>query len=188
MTYLTRDEDEYWDVPERLQSIVANRDELTADMVGGEESLAMLRAFRSTQFVLGDPNDDDAPAANVIQMPPGFAIPFHTHPCDVLMFVLKGSLYTEEKILRAGDCMTSRAHDFYGPEVAGPDGCTRVEFFANLRGILEVEYQREDGVEFTNHFLHESPPPNRELAGRAVMRDLVRAVRTDAQKLLSQSS
>jgi hypothetical protein len=183
MTYMTMAEAEYWAVPSRLSSIVDSREELTAEMVGGAESLALLRQFRSTQFVLGDPDDDERPAANVIQMPAGFGIAFHTHPCDVLMFVLKGSLYTPGKILRPGDCMTARGHEFYGPEVAGPEGCTRVEFFANLRGILEVEYRRPDGQGFTNHFLYESPPANRELAGREIMRELVHAVRRDADAI-----
>lgn len=187
MTYLSMSNAAYWDVPPRLKSIVDNRDELTEEMVGGPEALAMVRAFKSTQFVLGDPDNDDAPAANLIQMPPGFGIALHTHPCDVLMFVIKGSLYIPGRVLRAGDCMTAKAHEFYGPEMAGPEGCTRVEFFSALRGILEVEYQHPDGTEFTNHFLRELPPANRDLAGREAMRELARRVRADTEALAQRA-
>jgi len=181
--YFTMEDDEYWEVPERLRAITTNR---KGRAEGGDAAPAdRMDQVRSTQFILGDPNDDRSPAANVLDMPPGYGIGFHTHPCDVVMLVLKGSLHVPGKVLGPGDGMIADANEFYGPEIAGPDGCTRVEFFAEMRGFLEVTYQLEDGEPIVTRYLEELRPSFGRMGGMDefwAMRDEVRAAISDRRR------
>jgi hypothetical protein len=180
--YLTMDEPEYWHVPPRLQRIREHLDEVIEHPDESEAVAAKtLSGMRAAQTVLGDPENDGSPVANLVEFPPFFPLPRHTHDCDVVMIVIKGSIYAEDKILRPGDRMTAVAHEFYGPEVAGPDGCTRVEFFASLSGLLEVIYQGLDGQPVLARGLENAGVVNpRELAGIDELRALLRAARADA--------
>lgn len=173
MSYMTMEEDEYWDVPERLLPIGTNRKDRPEAATGsGSTGADLMAQLRSTQFVLGDPEDDDSPAANVIEMPPGYGIGYHTHPCDVFMVVLKGSLHVPGKVLHPGDGMVAKANEFYGPEVAGPEGCTRVEFFAAMRGFLEVTYLLKDESPIVTHYLSEPRPAFGQMGGMEEFRKL----------------
>jgi hypothetical protein len=159
MRYLKIDEEEFWENPPRLKKIgfpgvVLKRD----DEVVIDEADRPFRS-RSSYFVLGDPGDDEAPTGIVLKMPPGYALPYHSHPCDIFMLVLRGSLYVPGAVLRPGDGLTAKAHEFYGPEVAGADGCTRVEFFGTLEGATTVEYELPDGERRSWSALHDGQSP-----------------------------
>lgn len=101
------------------------------------------------------------------------------------MVVIKGSIYAGHKVLRPGDVMTAVAHEFYGPEVAGPQGCTRIEFFASLSGFLETSYEKTNGellitraLDYTGVF-----DPS-ELVGFDELEVLSRVARADAANLM----
>jgi hypothetical protein len=175
------DQPEFWQAPGRLAKIQANRrDFLQAPGETQAEAAAVIGGLRSVQFPLGDPEDDRTPIANLVEFPPMFPLPRHTHDCDVAMFVLKGTMYADGRVLHPGDGMTAKAHEFYGPEVAGPDGCTRIEFFGSMSGLLGVIYEKLDGEVFTTHGLQSTGVVNpRELMGIDELRALMRSARAD---------
>lgn len=157
MQYMQMDEEDFWENPARLHKLgfpgtILKTDERPVDEDSPHRS-------RSSYFVLGDPEDDDAPTAVVLRIPPGYGLPYHAHSCDVFMLVLKGSLHVPGKTLRPGDGQVAKAHEFYGPEVAGPEGCTRVEFFADLKGATSVEYRLPDGESRTWSALTDGQAP-----------------------------
>lgn len=145
MRYLTIDDEEFWENPARLRKIGFPGVVLKADEAVAIDDADLPYRSRSSYFVLGEPEDDTAPTAIVLRMPPGYALPYHSHPADIFMLVLRGALYVPGAVLHPGDGLEAKAHEFYGPEVAGPDGCTRVEFFGSLEAATTVEYETPDG-------------------------------------------
>ncbi len=90
-------------------------------------------------FVLADEDDDwDAPAAVVLEMPPGYVLFRHAHICHRFEVIVKGSLEADGKWLGPGDVMTAKPGEMYGPHTAGPQGCTTVEVFGSLEGVFRV--------------------------------------------------
>jgi hypothetical protein len=122
-------EPEYWQAPEDVESL-ANR------------TTARLAAI----FRLGEEDDAEAPLAEVLKMPPDYVIVRHAHNCHRFEMVATGSLYFEGKILEPGDVMVAAPGEFYGPKVAGPDGCISVEVFAKGKGVMgAITYELPDG-------------------------------------------
>jgi hypothetical protein len=102
------DEDpDYWQAPERFGSIF--------------EKLRSL-GIRASYFPLGDANSDSSPVAVVVEMKPDFVIMRHAHPCDRFEVIVRGTLETEDRVLRPGDVMVSAAGELYGPKTAGKGG------------------------------------------------------------------
>lgn len=181
MPYMTMDEPEFWRAPGRLGRIQEVREQfLEKPDDARQEAVETISGVRSVQFPLGDPESDATPVANLVEFPAMFPLPRHTHDCDVFMIVVKGSMYADGKIIRPGDVMTAKANELYGPEVAGPDGCTRVEFFGAMSGLLGVIYEKLNGETFTTNGLTEAGVVDpRELTGIDDLRALRRAVRAD---------
>jgi hypothetical protein len=103
------------------------------DPTGGEVD-------RVTQiYVLDDdPEASDAPAVVMLDMPPGYVLFRHAHICHRFEVVVKGSMRAGDRTLVAGDVMVARPGEFYGPHVAGPEGCTTAEVFGTLDGVFRV--------------------------------------------------
>src|SRR5262249_4266042 len=89
---------------------------------------------RLRAFVMGDPDDLATPTAAVLEMPAGYELQRHAHPCERLEVIVAGSLLVDGEVLGPGDVMASGAGEMYGPHVAGPDGCTTVEIFSSITG------------------------------------------------------
>ena len=99
-------------------------------------------------YVLADdPEDEDAPAVVVLEMPPGYVLFRHAHVCHRFEVVLKGSMESGGRVLRPGDIMTAGPGEWYGPHVAGPDGCTTVEVFGTYEGVFRVLAEADHGPE-----------------------------------------
>ena len=175
---------EFWQNPERLAKLSYAGTVLKTNDAPNVEFNPLHRS-RSRFFVLGDPNDDESPTAIVLQLPPGYGLPYHAHPADITMLVVKGSLYVPGRVLYPGDCQVAKAHEFYGPEVAGPDGCVRVEFFKTLKGATSVEYRTPDGDEFTWSSLVDGQAPWR--VGMESYPELLSAVLEEARGRDSRS-
>jgi hypothetical protein len=109
---------------------------------GYEESLPGIKAKR---WQIGDTSLDDA-WAMVLEMEPGFVIARHAHNFDRFEVVVKGTLHVGDRVFEPGDVMTAVAHEFYGPKVCGPEGCTTMEFFARKQGDQYLEFELEDGT------------------------------------------
>jgi hypothetical protein len=115
----------------------------------------------SQLYVLGSGEGDDAlgsPAVVVLDMPPGYVLFRHAHICHRFEVVVKGSLTADGKVLGPGDVMTAVPGEFYGPHVAGPEGCTTVEVFGTLEGVFRVLAESEDGEREYDFRSGEFPP------------------------------
>ena len=129
------DEDpDYWQAPERFRAIF--------------EKMRSL-GIRASYFPLGDANNDTTPVAVVVEMPPGFVIMRHAHPCDRFETIVRGTLETDDRVLRPGDVMVSAAGELYGPKHAGKDGCTTIEVFGTASGVTKRIEERADGSTVT---------------------------------------
>jgi hypothetical protein len=128
--YSMDDDPDYWQAPERFRALFEK-----------------VRSFglRASYFPLGDADKDGTPVAVVVEMPPGFVIMRHAHPCDRFEVIVRGTLEAEDRVLRAGDVMTSKAGELYGPKTAGKDGCTTIEVFGTAAGVTQRIEERPDG-------------------------------------------
>jgi hypothetical protein len=89
-------------------------------------------------YVLGDdPEAPEVPAVVMLDMPPGYVLFRHAHICHRFEVVVKGSLVAGDRTLRPGDVMTARPGEWYGPHIAGPEGCTTAEVFGTLDGVSD---------------------------------------------------
>jgi len=97
-------------------------------------------------FVLGDKDVDTTPVAAMLKMPPNFVLPRHAHPVARFEVVVLGTLDVGERVLQPGDVMVSEPDEFYGPHVAGPDGCTTIEVFSSILGVGNSVQEAPDGT------------------------------------------
>lgn len=82
-----------------------------------------------------------------LQWEPGVEVPGHWHECDTVYIINEGSVYFgegEDHHYRAGDIRWVRAGHFYGPERAGPEGCTFT--LVGQTGDLEPHYSDHDAT------------------------------------------
>ena len=102
-------------------------------------------------FALGDPDEEATPIAAVFQMPPGFVLRRHAHPCERFEAVIQGSMDLGDRVAVVGDLMTSGVNEMYGPHTAGPEGCTTVEIFSSRSGSGRAIYDTPDGPEYVDY-------------------------------------
>lgn len=142
---------EYWEPPEDLKPL--------ADRTESREA---------TLFRMG-PNEDDSPIAMVLKMPPDYVIVRHAHDCERLEVITQGSLYVDGRILRPGDVMIAGPGELYGPKVAGPEGCTTMEFFSRQKGIAgPITYELPNGeLRQVNYLKGDARPENPEAIAEA---------------------
>jgi hypothetical protein len=123
----------------------------------GPEVLQVVReaaapfGLRLSFFALGDPEDPRTAVANMLEMPPNFVLPRHAHDCERLEIVVRGTLEVDGEILGPGDVSIARPMEMYGPHVAGPEGCTTLEFFSSMKGVGQVILDQPEGVEVTRY-------------------------------------
>lgn len=98
----------------------------------GTEALGM----RISNFVLGDTEDQQAPVASLLFLPPGHRLPRHAHDCYRAEVIVRGSLHVGDTVLHPGDVSFSGPHEAYGPHIAGPTGSLSVEIFSQAQAIL----------------------------------------------------
>jgi hypothetical protein len=120
----------YWQAPERFRALFEKMQSF---------------GIKVSYFALGDANDDATPVAVIVEMPPGFVIMRHAHPCDRFEVIVRGTLESADHVLHPGDVMVSKAGELYGPKTAGRDGCTTVEVFGNAPGVTRRIEERPDG-------------------------------------------
>lgn len=127
MSYMSIDEPDFFSrMPENLKHMQSGR--------GDGGNLAY--------FPMGEVKDNP-PTVACLKIAPGGIIGRHTHNCHRFEVIVRGTLDVGDRILKPGDVMVSEPHVFYGPHVAGPDGCTTFEIFSNHTGshtpILETK-------------------------------------------------
>ncbi|MBV8464173.1 MAG: hypothetical protein JO368_12825 [Acidimicrobiales bacterium] len=110
-------------------------------------------------FVLGDEAEaSDAPAVVLLDMPPGYVLFRHAHICHRFEVVVKGSMRAGDRTLGPGDVMEAKPGEWYGPHVAGPEGCTTAEVFGTLDGVFRVLAESDDGPREYDFRRGEVPP------------------------------
>jgi hypothetical protein len=167
MAHFGFNDPEYWEVPEKYEPMVGLSD-----------------AMRMSWFILGDPESEEAPAALVLDMKAGCVLGRHAHDCERFEVVVSGSLDVGDRILHAGDVMTARPGEFYGPHIAGPEGCVTVEIFSHARETHQVVYELPDGTRVKPDVLAGDPRPAR-ISGMEGVRERVAAIRALAEKASS---
>jgi hypothetical protein len=101
--------------------------------------------LQGTAFVLGEPDDEDAPAAAIMRMPPNYVISRHAHTAERLEVIVAGSLDVGDRVLGPGDVMQARIEEPYGDHTAGPEGCTTLEIFGKLSGLHQLNFATPGG-------------------------------------------
>jgi hypothetical protein len=130
--FFRKDEQGYWGrYPEHLKDM---------DQILGASGLSP-----STLHVMGEPDDETAPAALIFTTPPGGEIPRHAHKCERFEIILEGSLHVDDMVFGPGDVMVARSGEAYGPHIAGPDGCVTLEIFSTLAGAHHQHLETPDG-------------------------------------------
>ena len=119
----------------------------------------------SSLHVMGDPSDENAPAALIFDTPPGGVIPRHAHKCERFEIILEGSLHVDDMVLGPGDVMVARSGDAYGPHVAGPDGCRTLEIFSTLAGARHQILETPNGPVDIDYGTYESLAESTARAG-----------------------
>lgn len=124
---------------------------------------AGIDAAHSSTWILS-PNPDetrhDSPSAYFLQMPPGYTLFRHGHPCFRFEVIIQGSLEIGDgRVANVGDVFTALPGELYGPHTAGPEGCTTIEFFSRLGAAYTMLYEGEDGeIKEANVLKGEVPP------------------------------
>lgn len=126
--YSMSDPDFFTDDPDELREI---------------QQLAKRGGLDVRHFIMGDPKLDTTPTAAILKMPPGYVLQRHAHLCERFEVIVSGSIQVGDQVLGAGHVMQSSYGEFYGPHVAGPDGCITVEFFSSIRANGNVVYEEE---------------------------------------------
>jgi hypothetical protein len=81
----------------------------------------------------------------MVEYPPNYVLPRHSHGSGRLELVVRGSIQVGEDVLGPGDIMTAGADEFYGPHTMGPDGCTTMEVAA-VRGGRLLTFETPGGA------------------------------------------
>jgi hypothetical protein len=68
------------------------------------------------------------------QVPATYQFPAHYHRTHYMSIIVAGSLRVGRKWYRVGDIRVQEEGSVYGPEEAGPAGCTMINIFADRRG------------------------------------------------------
>lgn len=98
-------------------------------------------------FRLGEEADGDRPVLVVTRFAPGAVLPLHHHPSPFCDAVVEGSMRVGDDVNPRGTIRILAAGAQYGPSVAGPEGCTLLEFYARdsgRPGIFPPEVQTEE--------------------------------------------
>jgi quercetin dioxygenase-like cupin family protein len=82
------------------------------------------------RFVLGRPDDQDAPIVFRTYFPPDQVTPVHSHRVNYSEWIIDGSREITRKWYREGDIQAATAGTFYGPLIAGPAGVLVLAIFA----------------------------------------------------------
>ena len=104
-------------VPERHTSV----DELAVQLPCG---------IRTSHFVVGDEESKTSPHVFISDWPPNAEADPHTHAVDYFEYVISGTQRVGKKWFKAGDIRIARGGTYYGPLVAGPEGCRVMVMFA----------------------------------------------------------
>lgn len=93
---------------------------------------------RFTAYPLGDGEHD--PVVSLVEYAPNVRIGVHYHDSDYFSMVLTGEIEITRRLEQPGSIRLVRAGTAYGPLVAGPEGCTVLEVFADRSTFVAPHY------------------------------------------------
>jgi hypothetical protein len=96
-------------------------------------------------YVIGDPADANSPVAAMIDYPPNWELPRHSHASGRVEVVVKGSVTIGDKVYGPGSVMTADKDEAYGPHQIGPEGCLTVEIMTG-NGIRRMTFETPEGL------------------------------------------
>jgi hypothetical protein len=109
-----------------------------------QERMRDHETLRLAYFLMGD-SAANAPVAVALEIAPGESIPRHAHTCHRFEIVVRGTLHADGVTLKPGDVMISEPGVLYGPNIAGPEGCTTYEIFGDYEGARSTLLPDENG-------------------------------------------
>lgn len=92
------------------------------------------------RFILGAPDEPNAPQIWFIRLPPNYVVGRHYHNVHRIDVVLQGSYTLDGVERKEGDITVFPAGKMYGPIIHGPEGSLQMEIFADgskLQPIFE---------------------------------------------------
>lgn len=92
-------------------------------------------------MLMADGERTDVPVVGMLEMPPNGVLPRNRRGCDRIEVIVRGSVDVGDGVtLGPGDVEVTRAGEFFGPHVAGPDGVLSVEVFGRS-DRMEIEFE-----------------------------------------------
>ena len=91
--------------------------------------------LKQKRVVLGAEGDPTRPLLVITRFPPNAVLPRHFHQDVFMDAVVAGSSNIDGNWHQAGTIRWFPPKKMYGPVVAGPDGCTLLEFYVDDRGF-----------------------------------------------------
>ena len=116
--------------------------------VSGAVTREVMAGWILASILMGDDETDpNTPVASMLWIAPGDTLPRHAHDCFRVEVIAVGSLEVAGgEVLHPGDVMVSRPGEYYGPHIAGPEGCLSVEIFSAAKGTNPIS-DPADGVD-----------------------------------------
>lgn len=105
--------------------------------------------MRNSIYVAGDPDDPATPIAAIVEYPPGWDFPRHSHASGRVEVIITGSITVGDHVLGPGSIMTADKDETYGPHTIGPEGCTTVEVMS-VSGACFLTFETADGPQTIN--------------------------------------
>jgi len=84
----------------------------------------------------GDPADPQRPVVMFVRYAPGITVRPHAHDADYCSIVVQGEVEVTRERHTVGSVRFVSAGTTYGPLVAGPEGTTLIDVFADRNGIF----------------------------------------------------
>lgn len=105
--------------------------------------------LKQALFALGPTSDTTRPTLVVTRFAPNSELPVHNHRSVFADAVVEGSMRVGDTVHLRGTIRIVQSGVDYGPSVAGPEGCTLLEFYADDTGRPAVLNRNALSPEFT---------------------------------------
>jgi hypothetical protein len=89
---------------------------------------------RTLMVSMGD--SEDAALIAFYHVPSTYRFEPHAHHSHYITYIISGAMRVGRTWYGPGDIRIQEEGSVYGPEEAGPDGCTMINMFANRRGAV----------------------------------------------------
>ena len=99
---------------------------------------------RTALVDLGEDDGAARPLVMFVRYAPGITVKPHAHACDYCSIVVQGSVEVTRRVHGTGSVRFVSAGTVYGPLVAGEEGTTLIDVFADREGIFPLWAKVDD--------------------------------------------